>query len=120
MTSVAPLAHPSHTGPGRPMAATRRARSAPWITGLLVTLALSASAAPAPAPAPAAEHAEVRGYIARTWDALTRSLESCEVFADPKIAGRAVLYLPRELPEPAIVQRLRQKCPKVEFLRLPE
>ncbi|WNG21258.1 trehalase family glycosidase [Cystobacter fuscus] len=102
------------------MATARRSRSAPWVTGLLVSLALSASAAPAPTPVPAAEHADVRGYIARTWDALTRSLESCEVFADPKVAGRAVLYLPRELPEPAIVQRLRQKCPKVEIHRLPE
>jgi alpha,alpha-trehalase len=90
--------------------------------GLLVTLALTASAAPTPAPAPSppADHGDVRTYIASTWGGLTRSMESCEVLVDPKVSSSSVLYLPQDLPEPAIVQRLSQKCPQVRIKRLPK
>jgi len=38
---------------------------------------------------------------------------------DPKVPEPWVLYLPKNLPEPAALQQLRQRCPKVQVQRLP-
>lgn len=63
--------------------------------------------------------APIREYIAGGWDRLTRSLENCETFADPKLAGHPTLYLPAELAEPAAVQQLAAKC-GIQVAHLPE
>jgi len=55
----------------------------------------------------------ILGYIARGWDALTRSLDSCKGLRDPKAKGQAVLYLPLEYPEPLGVKNLTQDCGEV-------
>ncbi len=103
------------------MTGTGRLRGPTWAAGLLVVLSMVASAAPQEAPREEAPrgYGDVRAYISRNWDVLTRSLETCEVLVDPKVPERSVLYLPKDLPEPASVQQLRQKCPQVQIRRLP-
>ncbi len=61
----------------------------------------------------------IRNYIAGGWDRLTRSLDNCETFADPKLAGHPTLYLPAEFAEPAAVQQLAAKC-GIQVAHLPE
>ncbi len=95
------------------MADTRGTRTLRGGTALALALvALGARAAPA-------DYADVRGYIAKNWDVLTRSIDTCAVLQDPKVPRRAVLYLPRDLPEPEAVQKLRQACPQARIERLP-
>ncbi|MCY1077943.1 trehalase family glycosidase [Archangium lansingense] len=98
------------------MAGTRRSRMPAWVPGLIVALSLVANAAP---QAKLPEYWDVRVYISLNWDVLTRSLETCSVLADPKVPERSVLYLPKDLPEPLVVQQLRQRCPQVRIQRLP-
>ncbi|QRN96751.1 hypothetical protein JRI60_48545 [Archangium violaceum] len=68
------------------------------------------------------DYGDVLAYISQGWDVLTRSQSSCEVVKDPKLepGEHSVLYLPMNLPEPASVQALRQKCPEVQVQRLPQ
>ena len=49
-------------------------------------------------------------YIASGWDTLTRSMTDCKSIVDPKIAAQSVLYLPKEMAEPASVQTLSKNC----------
>jgi alpha,alpha-trehalase len=88
-----------------------------WIAGLVLAVSVAASAAPREEPR---DYGDVRAYISRNWDVLTRTQSSCEVVVDPKLGDKSVLYLPMDLPEPASVQALRQKCPQVQVQRLPQ
>ncbi len=58
------------------------------------------------APDPAA----TLNYIHTSWDSLTRSVNDCAALADPKVNGTPVLYLPAEMPIPAEMTALGQKC----------
>jgi len=49
-------------------------------------------------------------YISSGWDTLTRSMTDCKSIVDPKIAAQSVLYLPKEMAEPASVQTLSKNC----------
>jgi len=49
-------------------------------------------------------------YISSAWDTLTRSMTECQSIVDPKITEAPVLYLPKELAEPAAVQKLATDC----------
>jgi alpha,alpha-trehalase len=49
-------------------------------------------------------------YISSAWDTLTRSMSDCKSVVDPKISAHSVLYLPKEMPEPASVQTLSKNC----------
>ena len=60
----------------------------------------------------------ILSYIAKSWDALTRSLQSCKDLRDPKAKGEAVLYLPFDYKAPAVVKKLTEDCGEVP-LRLP-
>ncbi|HEV2964335.1 MAG TPA: trehalase family glycosidase, partial [Candidatus Angelobacter sp.] len=60
----------------------------------------------------------IQNYISSGWDALTRSMTSCDAFVDPKMTAPSVLYLPADFPAPASVERLQQEC-KVEVKHLP-
>ncbi len=57
-------------------------------------------------------------YIAKGWDELTRSIDNCTTLADPKIAGKAVLYVPAEFAVPENVRALENKC-GIEVRALP-
>ena len=49
-------------------------------------------------------------YISSGWDTLTRSMSDCKCIVDPKISAQSVLYLPKEVAEPASVQTLGKNC----------
>ena len=61
----------------------------------------------------------ILGYISKTWDTLTRSMEDCTTVVDPKLAQNSVLYLPAELPLPADVTELQGRC-HIQVKMLPE
>jgi alpha,alpha-trehalase len=61
----------------------------------------------------------ILGYISKTWDTLTRSMEECTTVVDPKLAENSVLYLPAEMPIPAQVEDLQKRC-HVQVKALPE
>ena len=70
----------------------------------------------APAHAQAAPGSDAKGlkpildYISSAWDTLNRSMSDCKSIVDPKISAQSVLYLPKEMPEPASVQMLGKNC----------
>src|SRR3979490_1438738 len=49
-------------------------------------------------------------YISSAWDTLTRSMTDCASVVDPKIKVAPVLYLPKDIAEPAAVQKLAADC----------
>ncbi len=49
-------------------------------------------------------------YISSGWDTLTRSMTDCRSVVDPKIKAAPVLYLPKEVAEPAAVEKLAADC----------
>ncbi len=52
----------------------------------------------------------ILNYISSAWDTLTRSMTDCTSVVDPKIKVPPVLYLPKEVAEPAAVQKLAADC----------
>ena len=52
----------------------------------------------------------ILNYISTAWDTLTRSMTDCASVVDPKIKVAPVLYLPKEVAEPAAVQKLAADC----------
>jgi alpha,alpha-trehalase len=60
----------------------------------------------------------ILAYISSAWDTLTRSMNDCTSVVDPKIKVAPVLYLPKEVAEPAAVQKLAADC-KVRVEHLP-
>ncbi len=85
----------------------------------LLSFALIAAGASSRRPQTASNGLEpIRHYIATGWDRLTRSLDNCETFADPKLAGHPTLYLPYDYPETAAVKQLSAKC-GVQVAHLP-
>jgi alpha,alpha-trehalase len=86
----------------------------------LVSLALASAGVSTPRPQATAGGLEpIRHYIATGWDRLTRSLDDCATFADPKLAGRPTLYLPADFPESAALKQLPAKC-GVQVAHLPK
>jgi alpha,alpha-trehalase len=77
---------------------------------------LFAICASVPTQAQAAPEKDAQGlkpildYISSGWDTLTRSMTDCKSIVDPKISAQSVLYLPKEMPEPASVQMLSKNC----------
>jgi alpha,alpha-trehalase len=69
-------------------------------------------------PATGAGLTPIRGYISKGWDVLTRSMTRCDSVVDPKVASKAVLYLPADFSTPPAVQKLQSQC-KVEVQHLP-
>src|SRR5437016_6402582 len=61
----------------------------------------------------------ILGYISKTWDTLTRSIEDCTTVVDPKLAEHSVLYLPKDYPIPPQVADLQKRC-HVQVKALPE
>jgi len=84
---------------------------------LICSLALAQTAAPGKVSTPAGLN-PIRTYIANGWDVLTRSMTRCDSIVDPKVATKAVLYLPADFPAPPAVQKLQNDC-KVEVQHLP-
>jgi alpha,alpha-trehalase len=86
----------------------RFTRSMLVVLSMCTTIAASAQSAPAAANAKGLK--PILDYISTAWDTLTRSMTDCKSIVDPKITAQSVLYLPKELPEPASVQTLVGQC----------
>ena len=70
-----------------------------------------AQAIPAPSSTPTDQGLKpILDYISSAWNTLTRSMTECVSVVDPKIKVPPVLYLPREIAEPAAVQKLSAEC----------
>ena len=63
--------------------------------------------------------APILGYIAKSWDTLTRSMEECTTVVDPKLAENSVLYLPAEMAVPQQVAEIEKRC-HIQVKSLPE
>jgi alpha,alpha-trehalase len=49
-------------------------------------------------------------YIHAAWDTLTRSMVDCHSLVDIKITANPILYMPADVPAPASVSELKDKC----------
>ena len=90
----------------------------------LVVAVASSFAVAQPAGTPATVPADqglkpILNYISTAWDTLTRSMTDCASVVDPKIKVAPVLYLPKDVAEPAAVQKLAADCNvRIEHLPL--
>ena len=57
-------------------------------------------------------------YISASWSVLTRSTETCEAVADPKLTETELLYLPVDVAVPASLEKHPKSC-NVRVERLP-
>jgi len=80
-------------------------------------LAASDDTSPDPTKEPGLE--PILGYITKSWDTLTRSMEECTTVVDPKLAENSVLYLPAEMTVPAQVAEMQKRC-HIQVKSLPE
>jgi len=78
----------------------------PLAVFIAVVAASRAQAPQSAAPDPAA----TLSYIHSSWHSLTRTVDDCAALADPKVTGTPVLYLPADLPIPANLKALEEKC----------
>jgi len=89
----------------------RRKRFAPALFFFLFTICAIAPAHAQSAPANEAKGLKpILDYISSAWDTLTRSMSDCKSIVDPKITAQSVLYLPKDMPEPATVKSLAGQC----------
>jgi alpha,alpha-trehalase len=96
-------------------------RTRPSVLAVLLLLFIASTAQPQQRPAAtstAAGLAPIRAYISNGWDVLTRSMTRCDSVVDPKLASKALLYLPADFSTPPAVQKLQSQC-KVEVQHLP-
>ncbi|MGC1645628.1 MAG: trehalase family glycosidase, partial [Candidatus Sulfotelmatobacter sp.] len=101
----------------------RRGTLAFVFCSFLLATVMSAVVVAQPAATPAAAPADqgltpILNYISTAWDTLTRSMTDCASLVDPKIKVAPVLYLPKDLAEPAGVQKLAADC-RVRVEHLP-
>src|SRR2546421_9002206 len=87
------------------------------------SLSLAQTASPSAAATPssagsATNYDDVLAYIHTTWHTLTRNMQDCSTIVDPKVPGKAVLYVPQEFEVPAAVTALQQKC-NIKVQKLP-
>jgi alpha,alpha-trehalase len=92
--------------------ANRRAKRLP--SALSFVLFTISAIAPAHAQTTAGKDGKgfkpILDYISTAWNTLTRSMTDCNSIVDPKITAQPVLYLPKDLAEPASVQTLASQC----------
>jgi alpha,alpha-trehalase len=69
---------------------------------------------PGPKPSP-----PIVDYIAKGWDALTRSMNDCGTVVDPKITTKSVVYIPASFSVTADLRDLETRC-AVELRALPK
>jgi alpha,alpha-trehalase len=86
---------------------------------LLPAAVLAASDDASPDPTKEPGLGPILGYITKSWDTLTRSMEECTTVVDPKLAENSVLYLPAEMAVPAQVAEMQKRC-HIQVKSLPE
>ncbi len=76
-----------------------------------------------PAPTQTTPTAEapppIRDYIRTSWDTLSRSMTECKSVRDPKVLTAPIVYLPKDMPVPASLQKLHAEC-GVDIEHLPK
>src|SRR5579871_334072 len=75
-----------------------------------------------PAAANAVDEAQLKpilDYISTGWDTLTRSMNDCATFADPKLTTKPVLYVPADFPVSDALHALETRC-NIEVRPLPK
>lgn len=87
------------------------------IFSVALVAGFTASEAQAPV-APVPDAAQTLRYIHAAWETLTRSTSDCASLADVKLGTTPVLYLPAEIPAPAELTAVEQKC-HVKVMALP-
>src|SRR5215831_2713818 len=83
-----------------------------------ISMARAQETAPAAIQNAAPNSEATLSYIHSAWDTLTRSMTDCHSLVDIKVTANPVLYLPAEMPAPAAVAELEQKC-HVTIAKLP-
>jgi alpha,alpha-trehalase len=61
----------------------------------------------------------ILGYISNGWDTLTRSMTECSTIVDTKLAGKSILYVPRDFPISEKLRALESRC-NIEVRPLPK
>lgn len=61
----------------------------------------------------------IRDYIRTSWDTLSRSMTECKSVRDPKVLTAPIVYLPKDMPVPASLQKLHAEC-GVDIEHLPK
>ncbi|AEU34503.1 Alpha,alpha-trehalase [Granulicella mallensis MP5ACTX8] len=79
---------------------------------------IAAQAISGTSPQNAPQNAQIRSYIANGWETLSRSMSDCSSVVDAKVKTVPVMYLPADMPIPAAVAAMQQKC-HVEVHHLP-
>ena len=79
----------------------------------------AAAQAPASGSGNGGDPVRTRAYIGKAWDTLTRRVDDCSAFGDPKTRDRAVVYLPAGEPIDAALQAAAGKC-GIDVRHLPE
>jgi alpha,alpha-trehalase len=100
--------------PEATMNSTRRVR----LLGSLLAACALILQLPAAAADQAGPLAEIQQYISEGWQALTRSMTSCETFSGAGAEKETILYLPANFPTPEALLELQEKCP-VRVAHLP-
>jgi alpha,alpha-trehalase len=93
-----------------------------FLLSLCILLPAAVLAAPddaSPDPTKEPGLAPILGYITKSWDTLTRSMEECTTVVDPKLAENSVLYLPAEMAVPPQVAEMQKRC-HIQVKSLPE
>ena len=81
------------------------------LTRLLAFVLAAVTVAHAQEAAPPAPNADATlAYIHSAWDTLTRSMTDCHSLVDIKVTANPILYMPADVPPPAAVTELEQKC----------
>ena len=79
---------------------------------LLAAIAIQIPSLPAQDAAAhgAPDSAATLSYIHAAWDTLTRSMDDCKTLTDTKVKSIPVLYMPADMPVPAEVTEVGQRC----------
>ena len=94
-----------------PVALPRYLALRAFLLAFVLIGAVAGRAMAVPADAPDGKGLQpILTYISTAWDTLTRSMTDCATLVDPKISVAPVLYLPKDFPEPAAVQKLAADC----------
>jgi len=104
--------------------ADRKRSALSWRRALMTILCLTVvGESHARYQTPSAIHSDrerdISSYIKETWTTLTRSTSECGALTDVKVLATPHLYIPADIPIPAGVQNLENKC-HIQVLRLPK
>ena len=100
-------------------------RKTPIVRSIFLYIILALSLAVLPLPVSRADSTktatgvqQILQYISSGWNTLTRSMDECRTFTDPKTNAKSALYLPDGFPAPADLKAEESGC-QVQVSHLP-